>query len=92
MNPMEFYKKGKNLLRSVLARRKWMMAHDVSYIESKFCTDKMANIDYALGRIKTAAEMKTYLEKNETIIRYLIPGNNKKWINELRELIQTNLN
>jgi hypothetical protein len=92
MQPLEFLKTVKNLLRGIVAQRKYLLKHNKGYIESNFCKTEIANIEYALPKLVDATRAKAYLERKETVLRYLIPDSNPKRKEELRQLIETQLN
>jgi hypothetical protein len=86
-NKIEFLNAGRNLLRSVIRQRQWLLVHDKGYIESDFAIREIRNIEYALSSIKSADKMRTYLERKKTVIRYLTPATNRKSIDKLNQLL-----
>ena len=92
MTKADFLKRTKSLLRSVIAQRRWLLAHFKGHIDSQWATTELKNLENAASTLTDADRAKIYLEKKETALRFLIPANNKKRHNELRELIDASLN
>lgn len=92
MTKTEFLKAVKNLLRGVVAQRDWLVKHHKGYIESSWTKTEIANIDNAASTLKDADRAKVYLEKKETVLKFLIPVSNPRRHDELRKLIEQQLN
>lgn len=92
MNKLEYLKKVKSLLKGIIAQRKYLLSHNTGYLESDYAKAEINNIDYALPRLVDADRAKAYLERKEIALRYLIPTSNPKRHEQLRELIETQLN
>lgn len=92
MTKTDFLKRTKSLLRSVLAQRRWLLANLKGHVESNWAKTKLNNIENAVSTLTDAQRAKAYIEREETALRFLIPSNNKKRHDELRELIETSLN
>jgi hypothetical protein len=92
MTKQDFLKRTKALLRGVVAQRRWLLANLKGHLDSQFAKNEIANIDNAVSKLSDAARAKAYLERKETALRYLIPTTNKKRHEELRKLIETQLN
>jgi len=92
MTKLEFLSRTKALLRGVVAQRRFLLAHFKGHLNSQFATTECANIEHAASTLVDADRAKAYLERKETALRFLIPTTNKRRHNELRELIETNLN
>lgn len=92
MTNLEFLRRVKNLLRGIKQQRTYLLKTGKSHIESDWAKQELANITYATGKLVDAHKAKAYIERKETALRYLIPTTNKKRHNELRELIEHNLN
>jgi hypothetical protein len=92
MTKQDFRKRVISLLRGIINQRTWLIKHDKSYIESDWAQQEIRNITYAAKKLVDADRAKAYLERKETALRYLIPAKNRKWHDELRELINTQLN
>lgn len=92
MNGHEYLKKAKSLFRSIMAQRRYLLANFKGHVNSKWASEKLKNIENAAAVIKTADRAKAYIEKEETVLRYMIPANNKKLHDQLQELIETSLN
>ena len=92
MNKQDFLKRTKQLLRGVVAQRRFLLAHFKGHLESNFAKKEIANIENAVSTLVDADRAKAYLERKETALRFLIPTTNKRRHDELRELLETNLN
>lgn len=92
MDKTTFRKKGINLLNGIVKQRDFLVRNHKGYLESSWCKSKIENIRYALPRMVDADKVKSYLERNETTLRLLIPSTNKRRHDELRELIEEQLN
>jgi hypothetical protein len=92
MNKQQFLKSAKSLLKGIIKQRRWLLVNDKSHQESTWCKTELNNIEHALPRLVDADRAKAYLERKETALRYLIPTTNRKRHDELRELIETQLN
>lgn len=92
MNKQQFLKSAKSLLKGILKQHRWLLRHDKSHQESSWCKTELNNIEHALPSLVDADRAKAYLERKETALRYLIPTTNRKRHDELRELINTQLN
>ena len=92
MTKQNFRRRVINLLRGIVKQRAWLLKHDKGYIESEWAKQELRNIGHAASTIVDADRAKAYLERKETALRYLIPTTNKKRHDELRELINTQLN
>ena len=88
MKPADYLKSGKELLESVVNQRNYLVRTNKGHIDSEWAKTQIANIGYARATIKDARKMKQYIERKETIIRYMIPSGNRKRENQLRELIK----
>jgi hypothetical protein len=87
MNKLAYLKRGKNLLRSVKRQREYLLKHNKGYIETKWARQELKTIDGALGTIVSSDQMRKFLERKESIIRFLIPSTNHRKQNELNELL-----
>jgi len=87
-----FLTRVKRLLDGIVKQRDWLVKHHKGYIESNWAKTEIKNIKYAKSKLVSAAQAKAYLESKETALRFLIPTTNPKRHDELRELIETNLN
>jgi len=92
MDKIRYLKDGKNMLRGIIAQRKWLLKHKKGYLNPDFARKKINELEYHLSRINRADQMKTYLERKEAELRFLIPSTNKRRIEKLREMLHTNLN
>lgn len=92
MNKLDYLNKVKALLKGIVAQRKFLLVKNAGHLESNFAKQEIANIDYALPSLVDAHRAKAYLERKEAALRFLIPTSNPKRHNELRELIETQLN
>jgi len=92
MTKQDFLKRAKNLLSGIVKQRGWLLRHDKSHIESQWASQELRNITYASQKLVDADRAKAYLERKETALRFLIPTTNKRRHDELRELLETNLN
>ena len=92
MTKQQFLKSAKSLLKGIIKQRRWLLVNDKSHQESAWCKTECNNIEHALPRLVDADRAKAYLERKETALRYLIPTTNRKRHDELRELINTQLN
>lgn len=92
MNKQTFLKRTKNLLRGVLAHRTYLWKNNLIKTESSWAAREVANINNAIPKLVDADKARTFLEKHESAIRFLIPSDNLRNHNELRELLNANLN
>lgn len=92
MDKTTFRKKGISLLRGIIKQRDFLLKHHKGHMESTWCKTEIQNIRYALPKLVDADKMKSYLERKETALRLLIPSTNKRCHDELRELINEQLN
>lgn len=92
MTKQQFLKTAKSLLRGIIKQRRWLLCHNKSHQESAWCKTEISNIEHALPLLVDADRAKAYLERKETALRYMIPATNRKRHDELRELIETQLN
>lgn len=92
MNKTDYLKKAKSLFRSIISQRRWLLANLKGYVESNWAKTELNNIENAVSTIKDADRAKAYIERKETALRFLIPANNRKRHDELRELINSQLN
>lgn len=92
MKKVEFLHRVKTLLRGIVCQRNYLVKHGKGYIESEWASQEIRNIDYAASKLVDPARAKAYIERHETVLRYLIPTSNPKRHDELRELINTQLN
>lgn len=92
MTKLEHLRQTKRFLKKVVKYRKFLQGKGKSYLSSDFVKTETANIDYALPKLVSYDAVQKYLERKETVIRYLIPSNKKEWYNELRKLRETQLN
>ena len=92
MNKLQQLKHAKDFLRKVVNYRKLLQRKGKSSLSSDFVRTETANIDYALPKLVSYDEIQKYIERKETVIRYLIPTNKKKWYDELRKIRETQLN
>ena len=89
---MTYLQKTKNLLRSVLAIRRHQWANNILKTDSAFAKKEVPIIENACATLNSDTRAKAFIQKHETAIRFLIPANNVKRHNELRELIENSLN
>jgi hypothetical protein len=92
MTKQDYYKRAKSLLKSIVAQRKWLLAHLKGHIDSQWAITEIRNIENAVTQIKSADQYRAYILRKETALRFLIPSTNPKRQEELRELIQEQLN
>lgn len=92
MSKTEFLKAVKCLLKGVIAQRNWLVKHRKGYLESDWCKTEIANIGHAASTLTDAQRAKAYLERKETALRYLIPTTNQKRHEELRKLMEEQVN
>lgn len=92
MDKLEFNKKAKNFLRKVLNQRKALLKHNKSKLPLEFTKTELANLDYALPKLVSYDQIKTYIDRKNAEIRYLIPTTHPKWITEFDELLESQLN
>jgi hypothetical protein len=92
MNKLHYLKQVKALLKSIIAQRKYLLVNNAGHLDSQFAKQEIANIDHALPNLVDADRAKQYIERKETALRYLIPANNHRRHEELRQLIETSLN
>lgn len=82
----------KGFLRKVIKSRKAIARYGKSPISSQFVKTEIANIDAALPQLVSLDSARKYIERKETALRMLIPSNKGVWFDELRDLIQNQLN
>jgi len=92
MTKLGYLEKARSLWKSILLQRRWLLANIKGHVDSKWATEKLNNLENAKAVIKTADDAKAYIEKQETALRFLIPVNKKKLHEQLRELMENNLN
>lgn len=92
MTKQDYYKKAKSLLRSIIAQRRYLLSHLKGHVNSQWATTELNNIENAVSTIKSADQYKAYIERKETALRFLIPTTNPKRHEELRQLINEQLN
>ena len=92
MEKLQYLKRAKSLLKGIVAQRRYLLVHFKGHVNSKWATEEIRNIENAIQQIKSADEYQKYLQRKETALRFLIPSTNIKKQEELRELIQTELN
>ena len=92
MSKTEFLKSVKRLLKSIVAQRRYLLKTNKGHLESNFAKIELANIEYALPKLVDADRAKAYIERKETALRFLIPASNPKRHEELRQLINEQLN
>jgi len=92
MDKTTFRKKGISLLNGIVKQRDFLLKTHKGHMESTWCKNEIENIRYALPRLVDADKVKNYLERKETALRLLIPSTNKHRHEELRELINEQLN
>jgi len=92
MTKTEFLKNVKSLLRSILAQRRYLLKTHKGHLDSNFAKTEIANIEHAIPSLVDADRAKAYIERKETVLRFLIPASNQKRHEELRQLIETSLN
>lgn len=92
MDKLQYLKQARSLLKSIIAQRRYLLVHLKGHVDSKWATTEIRNIENAVHEIKSADQYRTYLQRKETTLRFLIPSSNIKRQEELRELIQTELN
>lgn len=92
MSKLDFIKKTKIFLRKVIAQRKILLKHNASKLPLEFTQTEIANIDYAIPKLVSYDQIKTYIERKDAEIRYLIPTNRPKWTEEFRELLDMQIN
>lgn len=90
MEKLQHLKQSKAFLRKVTRYRHWLQQNGKGYLNDDFVRTETANIEYALPRLVCYEQIVDYLHRKEMVIRLLIPGNKKKWIQELQELISGN--
>lgn len=76
------------MLKSVIAQRTWCMMHRKGYIETEWARKKFKDIEQALSTIKTSADMKKYLDREQATILYLMPSRNNRQREKFRELLE----
>ena len=92
MTKQDYYKRAKSLLKSIIAQRRYLLVHLKGHVSSQWATTEIKNIENALTQIKSADQYRAYILRKETALRFLIPSTNPKRQEELRELIQEQLN
>jgi hypothetical protein len=92
MNKLDYLKSAKSLWKSIIAKRRWLLTNLKGHVDSAWAKEKLRNLENAKSVIKTADKAKAYIEREETALRFLIPANDHKHHNLLRELIETRLN
>jgi hypothetical protein len=92
MNKLEYLKKGKAFVRKVVRYRRSLQRWGRGHLDNEFCRAQTENIEFAISRIDNSDKLKTFFERRESIIRFLIPSNKLKWCDELREFINTSTN
>lgn len=92
MDRTQYRKRALSMLNGIVKQRDFLVRNHKSQLESSWCKTKIENIRYALPRLVDADKVKSYLERNETALRLLIPSTNKHRHDELRELIEETLN
>lgn len=85
---LDYLRKGKEFLRKVIDRREQLRQHEKGYVPGEYRAET-ETIKYHLGNIKSAAQLRNYLLRKETAIRFIIPSNMRKWHDEFRELLET---
>lgn len=92
MNKLDYLKSAKSLWKSIIAKRRWLLANHKGHVDSAWAKEKLNNLENARAVIKTADKARAYIEREETALRFLIPANDHKHHEQLRELINTQLN
>lgn len=83
-----YLEKGRRILRSIKAQRRWCMKHRKGYTETDWARKELNNMEGALSTIQTSAEMRRYLERKEAAILYLMPSRNTRQREKFRELLE----
>ncbi len=92
MTKTEFLHRVKSLLRGIVSQRRWLIKNNKGHIESPWAAQELRNIEHAVKSIADPDSAKAYIERKETALRFLIPTTNPKRHEQLRELLNTNLN
>ena len=80
--------KGRRILRSIKAQRRWCMKHRKGYTEREWARKELNNMEEALATIKTSTQMRRYLERKQAAILYLMPSRNTRQREKFRELLE----
>jgi len=91
MNRTTYRKTAVNLLRGIVAQRRWLLKHNKGYVEPEFCMKEIANIEAAIPRLVDPDQVRNYLRRKHAELCYLIPASNRKRHQELERLITENI-
>lgn len=91
MTDSDFVKNGKTLFAKIIAQRRWLITNKKGHISASDALTQINNLEYANAKINDAKQLKSYIQRKQTTLKYLINSNYKQQHELLNALIDAQI-